>query len=156
LSLKSDEETILTAHTTCILDSTFFEKHAKEGTAEKEFKRRKKELLYEEKSLAQTKKEIDKDEEKKGGKNKDGRKLNADKKNKDSSTGDTPDEEEKDSVSYLNSSSEESSLHLDMEGEESSEEYYEGGITGKINRYKEALKDKAEEYGVSEKIHDFK
>ena len=51
LRLRTDDDTIITSHTSCILDDTFFEKHTKEGKAEKEFKQRTRALLQEERSI---------------------------------------------------------------------------------------------------------
>ena len=51
LCLKSDEDVILTSHTSYILDNAFFNKHTLESKTEKEFKKRRKDLINEEKKL---------------------------------------------------------------------------------------------------------
>ena len=68
LSLKSKEDIIITSHTSCILDDKFYERHTKEGKIEKEFRKRRNDILEEEKFLTDAKNAR---EEKEKGKRKD-------------------------------------------------------------------------------------
>ena len=68
LTLRSKEDLIITSHTSCILDDKFYERHTKEGKIEKEFRKRRNDILEEEKFLTDAKNAR---EEKEKGKRKD-------------------------------------------------------------------------------------
>jgi len=55
LTLRSKEDLIITSHTSCILDDKFYERHTKEGKIEKEFRKRRNDILEEEKLLTDAK-----------------------------------------------------------------------------------------------------
>jgi hypothetical protein len=144
LSMNSDEDDIMTAHPSCILDRNFFEKHTTEGVAEKAIRKFQGEIVEEEKKISVGQKALDAEKakqnksEKRTEKDKDTINVNNNMYRQDSQRPVDAENSGTESAFLANNFSkfDQSDESEENSWSESDSNEYEGGIDGLINRAK--------------------